>query len=147
MYKLEKPLYGLIQAPRAWYQRPNDFLLEINFLRGEAVRTLFVRTTKGHVIIVQIYVDDIVFGSTCDSFLKSFVDAMSATFKMSMVGDLNYFLGLQIKQTGACIFVSQNKYALSLIKRFDLDQSKNMKTPMVSSMKLSKDKLETALLE
>lgn len=121
VYKLEKALYGLKQAPRSWYQRLTDFLLEINFLRGEAHRTLFVKRTKGHVIIMHIYVDDIVFGSSCDSLLKSFDDAMSATFEMSMVGDLNYFLGLQIKQTNEGIFVSQKKNALNLTKRFDLD--------------------------
>lgn len=79
--------------------------------------TLFVKRTNRHILIVQIYVDDIVFGSTCSDLLKNFVDSMSSTFEISMFGDLSYFLGLQIKQTDSGIFVSQKKYALNLVKR------------------------------
>jgi hypothetical protein len=139
VYKLKKALYGLKQAPRAWYGRLTDFLLQFGFIRGEADRTLFIKQSGEDLLIAQIYVDDIVFGSTNDTMLNKFVEAMTTTFEMSMVGDLNYFLGLQIKQSQDGIFFSQSKYAKNLVKRFGLEHSKIMKTPMGSSQKLCKD--------
>ena len=139
VYKLKKALYDLKQAPRAWYQRLTDFLIQNNFKRGEADRTLFVKRTKIDFIVVQIYVDDIVFGSTSTSMLDEFVKCMSSTFEMSMVGELSYFLGLQIRQLHDGIFISQKKYANNLVKKFELENAKHLRTPMGSSQKMSRE--------
>jgi hypothetical protein len=139
VYKLEKALYGLKQAPRAWYERLTDFLLGLGFNRGDGDRTLFVLRKSSDICIAQIYVDDIVFGSTNKSTLDKFVESMTGTFEMSMIGELNYFLGLQVKQLENGIFLNQEKYARNLVKRFELQESKPCKTPMSSSVKITKD--------
>ena len=86
-----------------------------------------------------MFVDDIVFGSTIDALTQEFLEEMKKEFKMSMVGELNYFLGLQVKQQKDGIFISQEKYAKNLVKRFSLDSKKHASTPMSSSIKLSSD--------
>ena len=98
VYKLNKALYGLKQAPRAWYERLSNFLLENDFTRGSVDTTLFTKKDEENLLIIQIYVDDIVFGSTSQVKVDEFVDHMRNEFEMSMVGELNYFLGLQVKQ-------------------------------------------------
>ncbi|KAH9670992.1 CCHC-type domain-containing protein [Citrus sinensis] len=98
VYKLSKALYGLKQAPRAWYDRLKIFLLDNDFSMGKADTTLFVKHKNQDILIVQIYVDDIIFGSTNELLCKDFSSRMSQEFEMSMMGELKYFLGLQIKQ-------------------------------------------------
>ena len=105
VYKLFKALYGLKQAPRAWYDRLKNFLLENDFSMGKVDTTLFVKH-KNKDILVQIYVDDIIFGSTNELLCKEFSSCMSNEFEMSMMGELKYFLGLQIKQNGEEIFIN-----------------------------------------
>ncbi|XP_073056906.1 uncharacterized protein [Primulina eburnea] len=139
VYKLKKALYGLKQAPRAWYGRLTDYLLDIGFTRGEVDKTLFIQKAQGEILICQIYVDDIIFGASSQKHANDFVECMSSTFEMSMVGELNFFLGLQIKQMHDGIFLCQSKYAKSLIKKFANENTKHMKTPMGSNEKLSKD--------
>ena len=107
LYKLQKALYGLKLAPKAWYARLSKFILEHNFKRGLIDKTLFTKH-KGHdFIIIQIYVDDILFGATNNSLCEEFSQLMRNEFEMSMMGELNFFLGLQI---------SNAKMASSLIK-------------------------------
>ena len=79
------------------------------------------------------------FGSTIDDLAQEFLEEMKKEFKMSMVGELNYFLGLQVKQRKDEIFISQEKYAKNLVKRFGLDSKKHASTPMSSLIKLSFD--------
>jgi hypothetical protein len=121
VYKLKKALYGLKQAPRAWYECLTTYLLAKGFTRGQADRTLFIRNQGTHKLIAQIYVDDIIFGATLNSLAHEFLEEMKQEFEMSMIGELNYFLGLQVKQTIEGIFISQSKYAKDLVKRFGLD--------------------------
>jgi hypothetical protein len=130
VYKLKKALYGLKQAPRAWYERLTTYLLAKGFTRGQADRTLFIRNQGTHKLIAQIYVDDIIFGATLDSLAHEFSEEMKQEFEMSMIGELNYFLGLQVKQTTEGIFISQSKYAKDLVKRFGLDGKSHARTPM-----------------
>ena len=99
IFKLYKALYGLKQAPRAWYERLSKFILENDFKRGNIDKTLFLKSKGTHLLVVQIYVDDIIFGATNPSLCKYFSELMSGEFEMSMMGELNFFLGLQIKQT------------------------------------------------
>ncbi|KAG7599440.1 Ribonuclease H-like superfamily [Arabidopsis suecica] len=139
VFKLEKALYGLKQAPRAWYERLTTFLTVEGYVRGSVDKTLFVKRDSHGMIIIQIYVDDIVFGGTSDKLVKSFVKAMTTEFRMSMVGELKYFLGLQVNQTDEGITISQSTYAQNLVKRFGMCSSKSARTPMSTTMKLSKD--------
>jgi spore germination protein GerM len=90
-------------------------------------------------LIAQIYVDDIIFGATLDSLAHEFAEEMKQEFEMSMIGELNYFLGLQVKQTTEGIFISQSKYAKDLVKRFGLDGKSRARTPMSTSVKISSD--------
>ena len=110
------------QAPRAWYERLSKFLLEKGFTRGKVDTTLFIKRKLHDILLVQIYVDDIIFGSTNDSLCKEFSQDMQNEFEMSMMGELNFFLGLQIKQTKNGIFISQSKYCKELINKFGMEK-------------------------
>ncbi|GKA82926.1 copia protein [Tanacetum coccineum] len=98
VYKLKKALYGLKQAPKAWYDRLKAFLIIHEYEMGMVDNTLFTKKRSSNLIIVQIYVDDIIFGSTCQDMCDEFAKIMHDEFEMSMMGELNFFLGLQIKQ-------------------------------------------------
>ena len=111
VFKLSKALYGLKQAPRAWYERLSGFLIEKGFTRGKIDTTLFLIFDGKDMLIVQIYVDDIIFGSTNENLYKDFSKTIQNEFKMRMMGELKFFLGLQIKQTKGGIFLNQSKYA------------------------------------
>jgi hypothetical protein len=139
VYKLKKALYGLKQAPRAWYKGLTTYLLAKGFTRGQADRTLFIRNQGTHKLIAQIYVDDIIFGATLDSLSHEFSKEMKQEFEMSMICELNYFLGLQVKQTTEGIFISQSKYAKDLVKRFGMDGKSRAQIPMSTSIKISSD--------
>ncbi|KAK0570992.1 hypothetical protein LWI29_009545 [Acer saccharum] len=139
VYRLKKALYGLKQAPRAWYERLTQFLVDNNYTRGSVDNTLFIKKDNDELFIAQIYVDDIVFGSTNNTKVQQFVDVMSYEFEMSLVGELSYFLGLQIRQLDDGIFITQAKYAKNLVKKFGLENAKYCDTPMSTTLKLSKD--------
>ncbi|KAH9705964.1 hypothetical protein KPL70_012065 [Citrus sinensis] len=139
VYKLSKALYGLKQAPRAWYDRLKNFLLDNNFSMGKVDTTLFVKHKNQDILIVQIYVDDIIFGSTNELLCKDFSSCMSQEFEMSMMGELKYFLGLQIKQNEQGIFINQAKYVKDLLKRFGYENGTVKSTPMSTTIKLDKN--------
>ena len=115
------------------------YLTEHRFKKGSANTTLFIRKDNNSFVVTQIYVYDIVFGATNDSLAHSFADEMNAMFEMSMVGELTYFLGLQIKQTDSGIYINQAKYARNLIKRFGLENAAHARTPMAANAKLTND--------
>jgi hypothetical protein len=110
VYKFHKALYGLKQAPRAWYECLRHFLTQNGFRIGKADSTLFIRKVDKNLFICQIYVDDIIFGSTNQSFCDEFRKIMTDRFEMSMIGELKFFLGFQIKQLEDGTFLSQTKY-------------------------------------
>ncbi|GJU65736.1 retrovirus-related pol polyprotein from transposon TNT 1-94 [Tanacetum coccineum] len=139
VYKLKKTLYGLKQAPKAWYDKLKAFLIKHEYKMGMVDNTLFTKKKSSNLIIVQIYVDDIIFGSTCQDMCDEFAKIMHDEFEMSMMGELNFFLGLQIKQMEDGIFFNQSKYIKEMLKKFGLEDSKPMKTPMSSDTKLTKD--------
>ncbi|GJT68414.1 retrovirus-related pol polyprotein from transposon TNT 1-94 [Tanacetum coccineum] len=95
VYHLKKALYGLKQAPRAWYDKLSSFLIEHHFTKGIVDPTLFTRRHGDDILLVQIYVDDIIFGSTKPVFAKRFEKLMKYNFEMSMIGEMKFFLGLQ----------------------------------------------------
>ena len=139
VFKLKKALYGLKQAPKAWYDRLKTFLIDNKYTMGLVDNTLFTKKKESQIIIVQIYVDDIIFGSTCQELCDDFSKIMHDEFEMSMMGELNFFLGLQIKQLDDGIFFNQSKYIKDMLKKFGLEDSKPTKTPMSSDTKLTKD--------
>ncbi|MCI03962.1 gag-pol polyprotein, partial [Trifolium medium] len=107
VYKLKKALYGLKQAPKAWYERLTEFLVSHGYRKGGNDKKLFVREQEGKLLIAQIYVDDIVFGGMTRQMVEHIVKQMQTEFEMSMVSELTYFLGLQIKQMEDTIFITQ----------------------------------------
>ena len=137
--KLDKALYGLKQAPRAWYETLSTFLIQNKFVRGKIDNTLFIYRTKQDVILVQVYVDDIIFGSTNYKLCKQFEKLMTKKFEMSMMGELTYFLGLQIRQTDKGISISQEKYTRNLLKKYEIYDCASVKTPMVPPNNLGPD--------
>ncbi|GKB54815.1 retrovirus-related pol polyprotein from transposon TNT 1-94 [Tanacetum coccineum] len=139
VYKLKTALYGLKQALKAWYDRLKAFLIKNKYKMGIIDNTLFTKKKSSNLIIVQIYVDDIIFGSTCQDMCDEFAKIMHDEFEMSMMGELNFFLRLQIKQIEDGIFFNQSKYIKEMLKKFSLEDSKPMKTPMSSDTKLTKD--------
>ena len=94
MYKLRKALFGSKQAPRAWYERLRDFLLSKGFIMGKVDTTLFTKKIGNDLFMLQIYVDDIIFGSTNQNFCEEFEKMMTSEFEISMIGELSYFLSL-----------------------------------------------------
>ncbi|CAM8923423.1 unnamed protein product [Rhodiola kirilowii] len=95
-----------MDVPRAWYERLTVFLVNHGYVRGGGDKTLFVKHTRSDFIIAQIYIDDIVFGSNTQKLVDQFVEQMQKEFEMSMVGEMNYFLGLQVIQKDDGIFIS-----------------------------------------
>jgi hypothetical protein len=94
MYKLKKALYGLKQAPKPWFKRLRNFLLSKGFKMGKVGTTLFTKKIGQDLFVLKIYVDDIIFGSTNQDYYKEFEKMMANEFEMSMIRELNYFLGL-----------------------------------------------------
>ncbi|KAJ9567533.1 hypothetical protein OSB04_003499 [Centaurea solstitialis] len=139
VYKLRKALYGLHQAPRAWYDTLSSYLLENKFERGVIDKTLFIKRTKTDMLLVQIYVDDIIFGSTKDDMCKEFEELMHKKFKMSSMGELTFFLGLQVKQKPEGIFINQSKYVASMLQKFGMNDAKPASTPMETHKYLTAD--------
>ncbi|GJW49086.1 retrovirus-related pol polyprotein from transposon TNT 1-94 [Tanacetum coccineum] len=132
VYRLKKALYGLKQAPRAWYDKLSSFLIEHGFTKGIIDPTLFTRRHGEDILLVQVYVDDIIFGSTNPDFSKRFANLMKSNFEMSMMGELKFFLGLQVHQSPRGIFISQSQYAIELLKKHGLDECVSMSTPMAT---------------
>nr|GEY56815.1 retrovirus-related Pol polyprotein from transposon TNT 1-94 [Tanacetum cinerariifolium] len=136
VYRLKKALYGLKQALRAWYDTLSRFLLDTNFSKGAADPILFTRKTGRHILLVQIYVDDIIFASTDPKDCDMFSNEMSSKFQMSMMGQISFFLGLQVSQSPGGIFINQSKFALEILKKFRMDSCDSVDTPMVDRLKL-----------
>ncbi|GJY27482.1 putative ribonuclease H-like domain-containing protein [Tanacetum coccineum] len=134
VYKVEKALYGLHQAPRAWYETLSTYLLDNGFQRGKIDKTLFIRRDKGDILLVQVYVDDIIFGSTKKSLCTEFEKMMHKKFQMSSMGELTFFLGLQVKYK-RWYFYHQDKYVTKILKKFGFT---DVKTPSHNLWKLKK---------
>jgi hypothetical protein len=139
VYKLSKALYGLKQARRAWYECLRDFLITNGFKVGKVDPTLFTKTIANDLFVCQIYVDDIIFGSTNKSTCEEFSRIMVQKFKMSMMGELKYFLGFQVKQLQEGTFISQTKYIQDILTKFGMKDTKPIKTPMGTNGHLDPD--------
>ncbi|GKE14294.1 retrovirus-related pol polyprotein from transposon TNT 1-94, partial [Tanacetum coccineum] len=139
VYKIKKELYGLKQAPHARYDMLSSFLLSQEFSKGTVDPTLFSRKAGHDILLVQIYVDDIIFASIALALCDEFANIMSSKFKMSMMGKMSFFLGLQISQSSRGVFINQSKYALEIIKKYGMLSSDPVDTPMVDKSKMDED--------
>ncbi|GJU14045.1 retrovirus-related pol polyprotein from transposon TNT 1-94 [Tanacetum coccineum] len=139
VYKLKKALYGLKQAPHAWYDMLSSFLISQQFSKGAVDPTLFTRHARNDILLVQIYVDDIIFASTNTAMCDEFANQMTNKFKMSMMGQMSFFLGLQISQSPRGIFINQSKYASEIVKKYGLHTTDSVDTPMIENKKLDED--------
>ncbi|GJV63631.1 putative ribonuclease H-like domain-containing protein [Tanacetum coccineum] len=140
VYKVEKALYGLHQAPRAWYETLSTYLLENGFRRGTIDKTLFIKKEKGDILLVQVYVNNIIFGSTKKSLCIKLESLMHKKFQMSSMGELTFFLGLQVMHRYDGIFISQDKYVADILKKFDFSSVKTASTIIETNKAFLKDK-------
>nr|GFA78541.1 putative ribonuclease H-like domain-containing protein [Tanacetum cinerariifolium] len=139
VYKVEKAMYGLHQALRAWYGTLSKYLLKNGFQRGTIDQTLFIRRQRGDFLLVQVYVDDIIFGSSNLQLCREFKALMHKKFQMSAMGELNFFLGLQVLQKEDGIFLSQDKYVGDILKKFGYSDVRSSNTPMDKENPWGKD--------
>ncbi|KAK4345279.1 hypothetical protein RND71_035455 [Anisodus tanguticus] len=137
--RLVKSLYGLKQAPKQWHKKIDSTLLSKGFAINECDKCVYMKGNSDSFVMICLYVDDMLITGNSPRVILEIVEAMSTTFEMSMIGELTFFLGLQIKQNEDEIFVSQNKYAENLVRRFVLKNAKHMKTPMGSTQQVCKD--------
>nr|GEX61067.1 retrovirus-related Pol polyprotein from transposon TNT 1-94 [Tanacetum cinerariifolium] len=139
VYKVVKALYGLHQALRGWNKTLANYLLENGFQRGKIDQILFIKRQKSNILLVQIYIDDIIFGSTNKDLCKAFEKLMKNKFQMSSIGELTFFLGLQVKQKPDGIFISQDKYVPEILRKVGLTDGKSASTPIDTEKPLLKD--------
>ena len=132
-------MYGLHQAPRAWYATLTEHLLANGYTRGVIDQTLFVKTVNEDRILVQIYVDDIIFGSTNDALCKEFEEVMKKQFEMSALGEMTFFLGLQVRQNSKGILIHQGKYVDDILAKFSFNDVKLADTPLSERPGLTQD--------
>nr|GFA12790.1 integrase, catalytic region, zinc finger, CCHC-type, peptidase aspartic, catalytic [Tanacetum cinerariifolium] len=128
VYRLKKALYGLKQAPMAWYDELSTFLVS----KDSIDPTLFITKHRGDIFLMQIYVDDIIFGSTNTKLSKQFEKLMHNKFEMSMMGELKFFLGIQIHQSPRGIFINQAKYAQEILIKHGMTSCDSVGTPMAT---------------
>ncbi|GJT08936.1 putative ribonuclease H-like domain-containing protein [Tanacetum coccineum] len=140
VYKVEKAMYGLHQAPRDWYGTLSKYLLENSFKRGIIDQTLFIKKNKGEFLLVQVYVDDIIFGSSNEKLCREFEALMHEKFKMSDMGELTFFLGLQVLQRKDGIFLLQDKYVGDILKKYGYTDVRTANTPMDRENPWGKDR-------
>jgi hypothetical protein len=145
VYKILNALYGLKQALRAWYARLKTFLLEHEYVMESVEKTLFTLKHGTDSLLVQIYVGDIIFGGSSHSLVSRFQEMMENEFKMSMMGELTIFLGIQVKQMKEGIFIHQAKYTKDLMKKFNMAELKPMSTLMSTAAALDPDENDEAV--
>nr|GEX13461.1 retrovirus-related Pol polyprotein from transposon TNT 1-94 [Tanacetum cinerariifolium] len=139
VYRLRKALYGLKQAPKAWYDKLSKFLISKGFTKGTIDPTLFTIRYGEDILLVQIYVDDTIFGSTNPKYSKRFEKLMHSRFEMSLMGEMKFFLGLQIHQSPIGIFINQAKYTLEILHKHGMDKGQSIGTPIATKPKLDAD--------
>nr|GEX83209.1 hypothetical protein [Tanacetum cinerariifolium] len=143
VYKLKKALYGLKKVPRAWYYELSAFLLQNHFFKGTIDPTLFIRRFKDDILVFQVYVDVIIFGSTHPRYTQLFSDLMKIRFEMLMMGEMTFFLGLQVNQSLCGIFINQSNYVLEILKKYEMESCDPIGTPMEIKDKFDLDQNRT----
>ena len=135
--KLDKALYGLKQAPRAWYSRLSSKLQALGFAPSKSDTSLFIYNKSNTSIFVLIYVDDIIVTSSSDEAVTGLLKDLNSEFALKDLGDLHYFLGIEVKRAGNDLYLTQEKYATDLVAKSGLKGCKPALTPLSSSEKLS----------
>nr|GEX73986.1 retrovirus-related Pol polyprotein from transposon TNT 1-94 [Tanacetum cinerariifolium] len=139
VYRLRKALYRLKQAPRVWYDELSKFLTSKGFTKGTTDPTLFTIRYEEDILLVQIYVDDIIFRSTNPKYTQRFKKLMHSRFEMSLIEEMKFFLGLQIHQSPRGIFINQAKYTLEILHKHGMDKGQSIGTPIATKPKLDAD--------
>lgn len=127
---LRKSLYGLRQAPRAWFDKFSNFLLEYGFFCSSTDPSLFIYHTDLDTILLLLYVDDIVLTGSSSQSLSNLIHSLSLQFHMKDLGPLHYFLGIEVKNTSDHLFLCQTKYAKDLLTRAHMLECKPITTPV-----------------
>lgn len=140
VYKLHKALYGLKQAPRAWFSRIEEYFLREGFRKSQNEETLFLKRNKqGNTLFVSVYVDDLIYTGDDVSMMREFKTSMEKEFDMTDLGKMRFFLGIEVLQTTEGIHISQSKYALEVLRRFEMENCNTVFSPMVPGSKLDMD--------
>jgi hypothetical protein len=136
--KLNKALYGLKQAPRACYGRINNFLTSLGFTKSKEDYKFYFKVMKDEPVILLLYVDDL-FLTGEEKLITKCKKRLASKFEMKDLGPIHYFLGLEVWKSLERIFLNQGKYAIEILKRFDILECKPMNTPMEMKLKLLVD--------
>lgn len=145
VYKLKKALYGLKQAPRAWYKKLESYFIKEGFERCPSEHTLFTKSEDENFLIVSVYVDDLIFTGNDITMIERFKRSMKQEFEMSDLGKMKYFLGVEVVQSNAGIFINQRKYANEVLERFNMKNCNPVRTPIIPGFKLVKDDTGTGV--
>ena len=140
VYKLKKELYGIKQAPRAWYNHIEAYFMKEGFEKCDYEHTLFIKASKeDKVLIISLYVDDLIFTGNDKLMFTEFKNSMKHEFDMTDLSKMRYFLGLEVLQRSDGVFINQKKYALEVLQLFGMDKSNSVHNPIVPGFKLVKD--------
>ncbi|WP_286497683.1 reverse transcriptase domain-containing protein, partial [Escherichia coli] len=137
--KLKKALYGLKQAPRAWHARIVACLVSIGFHMANADHSLYVRKNEHGIVIICIYVDDLIVGGDHESEIEHVKTLLKEEFDMKDLGELRYFLGIEIVRTEEGIWLSQRQYALDMLSKYGMADCKPISMPLDQNVKLRSD--------
>lgn len=140
---MKKALYSLKQAPRAWYSKIEAYFTKENFERCSSEHTLFTEKNKGNILIVSLYVDDLIFTENNRSMCDEFKSSMKLDFDMADLGKMRHFLGIEVIQCEAGIFICQRRYAQEVLARFNMGSSNSVRNPIVLGTILLKDEDDT----
>ena len=135
--KLEKALYGLKQAPRAWYSRLSTKLQQLGFKPSQGDTSLFIYNKSGIMVFVLVYVDDIIVTSSSHHAIATLIHDLNTHFAIKDLGDLHFFLGIEVKKISDGLVLTQEKYASDLLRKFGMEKCKSSPTPLSTSEKLS----------
>ena len=139
VYKLNKALYRLKQAPKAWFSRIESYFIKEGFKNSSSEHTLFVKTKKYNILIVSIYVDDLFFTSNDETLREEFKCSMKKEFDMTDLKQMRFFLGIEVIQRSDDIFICQRKYTAKVLKRFEMENYNSVYNPIVPGQKIGKD--------
>ena len=137
--KLHKALYGLRQAPRAWYNELRTFLLDNGFLNSKSDASLFIHRSNATTMYLLVYVDDIILTENNSKVIRAFTSRLSTRFSLKDLGSLNYFLGVETTRSSTGLLLSQRKYILDLLHKTNMHEAKEISTPLSSSETLKLD--------
>jgi len=140
VFKLNKAIYGLKQAPRSWFQKLHHTFTHMGFQSSKSDSSLFIKFWDGNVLLILVYVDDILITGNSSNVIQKFISALQTIFPLKDLGILHYFLGVHVSSLpDGSLFLSQEKYATDLLLQNDMLHAKSQPTPMISSLRLTKD--------